>query len=721
MVAEANSDEIRYQSNYSDDFPSNRFLKSFKKERMSQSSIRRMAFAVCFACFAPGGLSLVNGQEAGTQVNTQAKPPTATAKPAKPAEVAKPFVHPLFSDHMVIQRNKRVPVWGWTNPGQQLVVQMNGPGLIVTAGPDGKWMAGVGPFSAGGPFELKITPYGAGDKTKAVVFSDVMVGDVWICSGQSNMEWSVKRSNNADEEIAAADHGKLRLFTVPKRIAEEPQELVKGEWKVCSPDSVPGFSAVGYFFGRELQKEIDVPVGLIHTSWGGTVAEAWTSAEGLKNTADFISEVGMFQHMIAKRKLGETTIEREMDEWWKNESGTKGEWFNPEKAETAAWKTMTVPSLWAASDPVLKDFDGVVWMRCDFEVAPELAGKPGKLKLGRIDDIDTTWLNGELVGSTTGHTEARNYAIKKDILKAGTNSVMVRVLDTGGGGGIYNAGDGLAVEVGDQTISLAEEWSYQSTLNIKKAAPLPRLPNGKSPNVVTVLYNGMIAPLLPYGITGAIWYQGESNAGRPTQYQTLLPTLIADWRKGFKAPKFPFLVVQLANFKAVQTEPVEDGWAQLREAQYLTAMNDANVAIASAIDIGEAKDIHPRNKQDVGKRLALAALATHYGQDVEFSGPEFASMSMSKNQIVLNFKHIGGGLMAKDGDTLKGFAIAGEDGKFVWADARIDEDTIVVSSTDIESPRAVRYGWANNPIGNLYNKAGLPATPFRTDLGPLKK
>ena len=376
---------------------------------------------------------------------------------------------------------------------------------------------------------------------------------------------------------------------------------------------------------------------------------------------------------------------------------------------------MKLPTQWEQAG--LPEFDGVVWFRKEFDLPESAANKDGTLRLGPIDDIDTTWVNGVRVGSTSTWTDPRIYKVPGRVLKAGRNVVAVRVLDTGGGGGIYGQADQLKFEPGDggQPIALAGPWQYKASVPLAQTKPVPqRLDN--NPNVTTVLYNGMIAPLVPFGVKGAIWYQGESNAGRPMQYRTLLPTMIRDWRARFGVGDFPFLIVQLANFMAVQQQPVEPGWAELREAQLLTALKEPRCGLAVAIDIGEANDIHPRNKQDVGGRLALAARGIAYGQSIEYSGPVFKSMEVTGGKARLRFEHVGGGLVAKGGEPLKGFAIAGADERFVRGEATIEGDAVVVWSSEVAQPVAVRYAWANNPICNLYNQAGLPASPFRTDV-----
>jgi sialate O-acetylesterase len=365
----------------------------------------------------------------------------------------------------------------------------------------------------------------------------------------------------------------------------------------------------------------------------------------------------------------------------------------------------------------LPNFDGLVWFRREFDLPAGWAGKDLTLSLGPIDDRDTTWVNGTKVGATNEYNAPRNYRVAANILKPGRNVLAVRVLDTGGGGGFYGKPEDVKLQIaGDSAtapLSLAGEWRYLVSAPLVGLQP-PPANFDNNPNGVSVLYNSMIAPLVPFGIKGAIWYQGESNAGRAQQYRTLLPTLVRDWRSRFGVGDFPFYIVQLANFMATEAQPTDPPWAYLREAQMLASQNVPNAGIATAIDIGEAADIHPRNKQDVGRRLALNALALTYKQPVEYSGPRYRSMKIEGDTVRLTFDHAAG--MTAKGGALQGFAIAGADKKFVWADARVEGNTVVVSSPQVKQPVAVRYAWANNPVANLYNLHGLPALPFRTDI-----
>lgn len=625
----------------------------------------------------------------------------------------KPLVHPLFSDHMVLQRDKEVPIWGWEKPSTKITIAFGGTTVDAVAGDSGEWSANLGPFEAnsqGRTLSVK------GGVTKQ--FDDVLVGDVWICSGQSNMEWPVDASNNAQIEIESGEHPRVRLFTVPKRISLSPQELVKGTWNPCTPRSVPKFSAVAYFFGRELNKELRIPIGLIHTSWGGTVAEAWTSGEALGEMDDFDDAIEELESTAKKIVAGTLDFEKLIAGWWTaNDDGSKdARPWSAGDADDSQWKTMSLPTNWETANVGMDNFDGIVWFRKEFDLPAGWSGRQLIVSLGPIDDADTTWVNGHEVGRVNAWDQPRNYRVKPSHLKPGKNVIAIRVYDNGAGGGIYDKSHIMSVHLADdksKSVSIAGTWRYKVSAEKSK---LTRFPESfeQNPNNVTVLYNGMLAPLKPFGIKGAIWYQGESNAGRATQYRSLLPTMIKDWRNRFEQGEFPFLIVQLANFMQQQSEPVQSGWAELREAQQMTADRDENVGLAVITDIGEANDIHPRNKQDVGKRLALQALKIAYDKEIVHSGPTIEDMSILGDSLVIDFGNFGSGLIAK-GEKVNGFAIAEKEGDFVWAEAEIKGNSVVLWSEDLAEPIRVRYNWANNPIGNLFNKEGLPAAPFRTD------
>ncbi len=619
-----------------------------------------------------------------------------------------PFLNPLFSDEMVLQRGQSDPVWGWTTPGATVRVSVAGKKASAVAGADGAWMAHLPLLPTGGPYTLRV------DGPQTAVLVNVQVGDVWVCSGQSNMEFGLGNAINADQETAAANYPKIRLFMVQHNVKLDPQATAPvAPWAICTPQSVRqggwnGFSAVGYFFGRDLYKSQHVPIGLIETDWGGTPAEAWTSGPALTKLPDFRAAVAQ----LGSSGSVTTSMAQQVSAWYaKNDPGMAAKWSDP-TADAAAWPTMTLPVLFQdAGIPELSSFNGIIWFRKTVDIPADAAGKDVTLHF-MADDNDTTWINGTQVGAMEGYNIPRAYHIPAGVLKAGPNTIAVRVLDTGGKGGIYGDPAGLSLEVPEgRTISLVGPWQYQAGVSLTKATPLPRGPVDQ--NTPTTLFNGMVNPLIPFGIKGAIWYQGEANAGRAYQYRTLLPAMIGDWRARWGEGNFPFYIVQLANWA-----PGGDSWPELQEAQWLTAKNVPNVGIATAIDIGDAIDIHPKNKQEVGRRLALVAEAQAFGEKVEDSGPLYKAMTVDGGAIRLTFTHLGGGLTANNAAPLTGFTIAGADRKFVPADARIDGDAVAVSSALVPSPVAVRYAWAADPAISLYNKANLPALPFRTDDWP---
>ena len=630
----------------------------------------------------------------------------------------RPFLHPLFSDGAVLQRGLPVPVWGWAGPGEKVTVEFAGQKASTIAGADGKWMARLPALEASDqPRVLR-----AAGITTAREVQNVVVGDVWVCSGQSNMEMGIGVCD-VPAEIAAANHPMIRLLSVPRKVAYEPQELFAGSWAPCTPETVSaggwgGFSAVGYFFGRELHRDLKVPIGLIHTSWGGTICEAWASAEGLAPLPDFTDAVAGVQATAQALRDGGGTPDT-IEAWYrKNDPGTAAGWQAPEFDDTA-WVSAPQPGLWEQSG--LPGFDGIVWLRKSFDAPAAWEGRELTLSLGPVDDIDTTWINGVKVGSMEVWNQPRVYKIPAGMVKPGRNVIAVRVLDGASGGGICGQVAQMFIgPAGNEqgSLLLAGAWRRKDSTPMRSLNGMPGQASLNKPNVPTVLFNGMISPLLPYAIKGAIWYQGVSNAGRGYQYRSLLPAMITDWRAHFGVGDFPFYIVSLANFQQSSPQPSEnDAWAELREAQAMTAKNLKNCGLAVAIDIGDAADIHPKNKLEVGRRLALAALARAYGRDIAYSGPWYKGLTIEEGKIRLTFEHAKG-LAAKDGK-LTGFAIAGEDRKFVWADAVIDGETVVVSSPAVPKPAAVRYAWHVNPVCNLINAAGLPAVPFRTDDWPV--
>jgi len=624
--------------------------------------------------------------------------------------VSRPFLHPLFTDHAVLQRDVRVPVWGWSKPGEQVTISFAGQEKKAIAECDGSWKVYLDAMPASTePRQLLVS---SSKSKSSIIRNDVLVGDVWLCSGQSNMEMGMGMCK-VSNEISRVELPLIRLLMVPHKIAFKPEQALSCAWQPCTPTTLlqggwGGFSAAGFFFGRELHRELNVPIGLIQSAWGGTVCEAWTSREALKPLPDF--KVGLDPVDQVLTSPGPDQLRSAMEAWYHSKDpGTANAWYKPE-TDVSTWRTVTMPAGWSACG--LSKFEGVVWVQHTFEMPASWAGKELVLNLGIIADVDTTWLNGIKVGAADYFDQSRTYRVPAQAMKPGKNVLALRIVNIGGGGMLGKPEELCIHPAGapGSALSLAGQWRIQATA--------PRASTGAAlagnPNICTVLYNGMIAPLFPFAIKGVIWYQGEANADRGYQYRTLLPAMIKDWRSRFGGGEFGFHIVSLANYKPVCEVPRDNDWAELREAQAMTAKALPNCGVAMAIDIGDANDIHPKNKQEVGRRLALSALAITYGKKIEWSGPWYKSMEICEKGIRLTFDHAKSGLVAK-GKKLTGFAVAGPDKKFVWADAVIDGDTVLVSSPAVPKPVAVRYGWDSNPTCNLYNTEDLPAVPFRTD------
>lgn len=618
--------------------------------------------------------------------------------------------HSLFSDHAVLQRGAPVPVWGTAAPGESVTVEFRGGTARTTADAEGKWIVRIDPGAAGGPFEMVLS----GSNT--VRLRDVLVGEVWLCSGQSNMERQLgprsgqKPIINAQAAAAAANYPRMRQFMVPDLIAYEPQADVEGAaWVPCSPTTVQEFTAVGFFFGRDLQAALEVPIGLVESTWGGTPAEAWTSEEAV---SEFPSFAAMLELMSAYQADPEGTEARylaSLEDWFvgRDEGSAGLAWAAPGYQPDDAWVEMDLPVMW--EDAGYAGFDGIGWFRREFELPPDWDGEELLLQLSAIDDIDTTWVNGRTVGSMSTWDAERAYRVAADLLHAGRNVIAVRVLDTGGGGGIWDPKVPLQLSLVSrpaEVLDLRGAWRFRPSTKLSETGRPPQLA-GRGPGAPSVLFNGMIAPLIPYAMKGVIWYQGEANASDPILYRELFPSLIADWRSRWGLGDFPFLFVQIAPFEG---QPPE-----IREAQLFTLARTANTAMAVTIDVGDAEDIHPANKEPVGERLALAARALAYGEDLVYSGPLFDHADFEGDRAIVHFTHVEPGLVAVFG-ALEGFTLAGADGVLHLAEAVIDGDTVVVTSPAVPAPVAVRYGWAHVAAGNLFNRAGLPASPFRSDV-----
>jgi len=612
----------------------------------------------------------------------------------------------VFGDHMVIQQGIHTPVWGWAAPGQLVKVEMAGFISVAKTQTDGKWMVRMPVLDYGGPYEMKVI---ARDTLR---LKEVMVGEVWLASGQSNMEWSVGMGigPKTDEEIKQAQYPDIRYFTVPHQTSVVPLENTEAApWKQVNPETVKGLSGVAYFFARDLHLHRKVAVGILSSSWGATSAHAWMSSEILGMHPDFKEVVrnqdknpANWEAVVAQSKWNDQHRDSLAAQC---QEGLKRKVFSPEFNDSE-WKTISYPA--NNEKAGLQWFWGVTWFRNSFEIK-ELKGNQGTLKIFLRGKKVTLYLNGKEFARIPDAEKEMNLKIPKGLLKKGKNILAVRLYEVWGTGLIGSAGSIPAIITDkNEHISINDTWKASGAIE-------PLIPGNQGYyNQYSVQYNARIAPLIPYGIKGVIWYQGEGNSSRAFQYRTLFPMLIDDWRTRWGQGYMPFLFVQLANHKEKKPLPEDDQVAELREAQALT-LKLPNTGMACAVDIGDALDIHPRNKLDVGKRLYLAARKVAYGENIVHSGPMYEGFRTEGNQIRISFTSVGGGLIVKDNQQLKGFSIAGSDQKFHWAEALLDGNTVLVSSPQVPAPVAVRYSWEINPDGNLYNKEGLPAVPFRTD------
>jgi sialate O-acetylesterase len=621
----------------------------------------------------------------------------------------------IIGDHMVLQQDRPILIWGWADPGETVAVTIGSDQGRTVAGTDGRWSVKLPARKAGGPLAVIVEGH------NRLVINDVLIGEVWLCSGQSNMQFAMSSTSHAKEDIAAADYPKIRLFTVPKGCSLDPLADTRGAWKVCSPVTVGRFSAVAYFFGRDLFKELRSPVGLIASSWGGTNAEEWTSPDFLRDVPD---------------------LEPILRRWEESPAAVKALFRQPRTFDIWLDDFYLIPASGQDTPLLLDNFD-------DGDLHNALGGKwrlGGSQSDGRF--------NLEIAPSETNNTSAARLSGQ---LKVSDQFLLEVSLNAGGKAEDLGAYEGLSFKVKGAgflrfhslqpsitdwdnyslpIFEASDEWRTVTIRfdELKQAgwgkrqaftrnalsgflfelapldAPFARPPSG--------LFNGMIAPVIPYTIRGAAWYQGEGNAGRSYQYRSLLPALIRSWRAAWGADPFPFLIVQLPNYRKWQPDPGESGWAELREAQFLTFRTVGNTGLVVTIDQGEADDVHPRNKREVGRRLARWALGATYDRPGAFSGPLFEGAVTEGGRIRVRFSHVGRGLVAFDGRPLRGFAIAGEDRVFHWAEAKLQGTEVVVWSDQVKAPVAVRYAWADNPDCNLYNRDGFPASPFRTDDWP---
>ena len=682
---------------------------------MDASSGVTAAILAVFALSYPSGAGAGDGHEQHSEAS----------RPA-PAPSVRPLISAVFADHAVLQRDRPIPVWGWASAGEPVTVSLIGagvthvvaaaaPSVTVSAGSDGRWTAQLPAQRAGGPYVLTVA---AGGQER--VIHDVLVGDVWLCSGQSNMELQVDRTLNWREEVAGSSNDGIRMATVLQTVSPLPQQMPAAplEWQVAGPATAAHFSAACWYFARELQKSVPVPIGLINASRGSTNIQTWMDEQSLRSTSFYDAKLDVLSLYAAHPAEAQARWGALYEQWWREQSGERAgtEPWRADHFAPAAWHTAP-PALgywetWGV--PELAAFDGLLWYRTTVKLDAQQASQGATLLIGPVDEVDQTWVNGRPIGNASGPDLPRAYALAPGLLHPGENVIVVAALDTYGYGGIYGPAEGRALRLADGTaVPLNNPWYYRiGTANVSSVPRAPWEPVAG----LTMSHNAMIAPLVPYGLRGVLWYQGESNTGEAQRYETLLTGLMADWRREFNAP-LTFLVVQLANYGPPATTSAESTWAELREAQRLTVAHDANSGLAVAVDIGDRYDIHPANKQEVGRRLARAARHVVYGEAIAPSGPALREARLEGSRVQVSFRDVDQSLVAYGAYGPIGFQLCGaEPSSCRFAEATLAGDHVVLEVPQGLKPARVRYCWADNPVCTLYDAAGLPAGPFERAL-----
>jgi sialate O-acetylesterase len=625
---------------------------------------------------------------------------------------AKPRLNSIFTDHAVLLRDRPIEIWGTATPSERVIIAIGDQSIGTDADSKGNWRAQMAPMKAGGPFVLSVT----NDAGEAQQLSDVLIGDVFLCSGQSNMEMQVKASMNAEGEIRRADHPNIRMYTVPRASAPKPLAALKseGSWKIANAENVGEFSAACFYFARELQPHVDVPIGLINSAWGGSAIEAWIGTDALAASGRG-EEIALLKTFERDERAAQTQFGKGWESWWTRSFADAGKpWLD--KTETG-WTPVPLPmrdwKKWGDAD--FTQLNGMVWYRKPFDLTAEQAKQGAVLHLGAIDEIDMTWVNGRPLAHSFGWGASRDYAVLAGMLRAGRNEVVTNIYSGWDMGGMFGPADAIRLEMKDgSSLPLGDGWSFKKAP--KGAGDPPRAP-WLAVGGLSNIGNAMIAPVVPYGLRGALWYQGESNAGDSKSYRSLLAALMGDWRAQFRNPDMPFMVVQLPNFGQPVLAPAHSDWSDLRELQRLAVLDDKGAGLAVTIDAGENDDIHPPNKQIVGQRLARLARSLVYKQNVTPNGPVISSATRSDREIVLSFRSIDGRLIARSGTSPIAFETCGVDqSSCSFADATIEGTAVILRTPDPASVQRVRYCWGDAPVCNLYDAAGLPAVPFEVSV-----
>ena len=616
------------------------------------------------------------------------------------AQITLPYV---FSDHMVLQRDKPIPVWGWADKASVLKVELNGYTSKVLVDDEGEWKVYLPSMKAGGPYQLTIS----GKKNK-IVFNDVIIGDVWFASGQSNMEWQVQQSDDSETEIPTSLNNHIRLCQIPHAVSLNPLDNTEEtKWEVCDSTSVRNFSAVAYYFAKNIQADINVPVGIIQSTWGGTPVEAWTSKEMLQSN-EFGRKLVKKSDTITYSHFQKDTLD--LNTFWDIVYNPKNgmDSIIPMPAyDDLAWKEVAIPGV--IKDWEVDFYEGMIWLRKTIDLPKSFAGQDLTINLGYPEMNYSLYFNGSEICKNQWNANLKHaYTIPSTIAKKGENVIAIRVAALWGGGGINGPGEDIFLTNGKKKLSLEGNWKYKKDLEDK----IPKVQYYQT--YASFINNAMVHPVQPFGLKGFLWYQGEHNEGEAYRYREMLPLMINGWRIQWQQGNLPFALVQLPNYMKVDDEPTDGKWAVLRESQ-TQSLYLPETYMTCIIDCGTADNIHPTNKTVVGERLANVVAKNVYGKEVVASGPVFQDYSIEGGEIRIRFSEIANGLMIKGGELLSGFAVAGEDQKFYWADAIIEGDEVVVSSMQVSRPVAVRYAWGNNPVCNLINSEELPAIPFRTD------